>query len=137
LIVDLGIIFSIFYLCRLWGLPVWGLIKCKVIRRVFQVLSPGFYVAFTLINIDVNIVIIERDEKSIIGSKLCISATSGEKMVAILAGKLLKISALCAKSAGHKSRLQIKQMRRADDIPNFANITRQGNVHESIEGRLT
>jgi hypothetical protein len=55
-------------------------------------------------------------------------------MVASLAGKLQNPSAVAAKSTGNKSRLQRKQMQKADEIPNFANRTRKGNNHDSIEG---
>ena len=81
-----------------------------------------------------NIVTIENEEKSIIGSRLWISATSGEKIVKSLAGKLQKPSAVAAKSTGNKSKLQRKQMQKADEMPNFAKSTRNGNSHDSIEG---
>ena len=62
--------------------------------------------ALTLRNIDVTIVISERFAKITIGSRFCISATWGEKMVTSLPKKLHMPNAVAAKSTGNKSKLQ-------------------------------
>ena len=81
-----------------------------------------------------NIVTIENEEKSIIGSKLWISAISGEKIVNSLAGKLQKPFAVAAKSTGNKSTLHRKQMQKPDEIPNVAKSTRNGNSNDPFKG---